>query len=68
MTEALRPLLFADKDQKAKATRAPVAPANRSENALENRAWGPGYRVGVRRAILTTTHLAPFSQQIFMVP
>jgi transposase len=35
MTEALRPLLFADEDQMAKATRDPVAPAKRSEKALE---------------------------------
>jgi transposase len=34
MTEALRPLLFADEDQEAKKTRDPVAPAKRSEKAL----------------------------------
>jgi transposase len=35
MTEALRPLLFADEDQDAKKTRDPVAPAERSVKALE---------------------------------
>jgi transposase len=35
MTEALRPLLFADEDQEAKSTRDPIAPAKRSEKALE---------------------------------
>jgi len=35
MKEALRPLLFADEDQEAKATRDPVAPARRSQGALE---------------------------------
>jgi hypothetical protein len=35
MIEAWRPLLFADEDQVAKATRDPVAPAERSEAALE---------------------------------
>jgi len=35
MTEALRPLLFADEDQEAKSTRDPVAPAKRSAKALE---------------------------------
>ena len=35
MTEALRPLLFSDEDQEAKATRDPVAPATRSEEALK---------------------------------
>ena len=34
MTEALRPLLFADEDQEAKSNRDPVAPAKRSEEAL----------------------------------
>jgi hypothetical protein len=34
MREAWRPLLFADEDQAAKATRDPVAPATRSEAAL----------------------------------
>ena len=34
MQEALRPLLFADEDQDAKATRDPVAPAKRSAKAL----------------------------------
>jgi transposase len=35
MSEALRPLLFADEDQEAKSVRDPVAPAKRSEDALE---------------------------------
>ena len=35
LIEAWRPLLFADEDQAAKATRDPVAPAKRSEAALE---------------------------------
>ena len=35
LIEAWRPLLFADEDQAAKATRDPVAPAERSEEALE---------------------------------
>ena len=35
MREAWRPLLFADEDQAAKATRDPVAPARRSQAALE---------------------------------
>ena len=35
MSEALRPLLFADEDQEAKLIRDPVAPAKRSEEALE---------------------------------
>jgi transposase len=35
MREAWRPLLFADEDQAAKATRDPVAPAKRSEKALQ---------------------------------
>ncbi len=35
LIEAWRPLLFADEDQAAKATRDPVAPAERSEHALE---------------------------------
>ena len=34
MIEAWRPLLFADEDQEAKATRDPVAPAKRSKTAL----------------------------------
>lgn len=34
MMEAWRPLLFADEDQHAKATRDPVAPAQRSQSAL----------------------------------
>jgi len=34
MIEAWRPLLFADEDQQAKASRDPVAPAKRSEAAL----------------------------------
>ena len=34
MTEAWRPLLFADEDQESKASRDPVAPAERSEAAL----------------------------------
>ena len=34
MTEAWRPLLFADEDQQSKATRDPVAPAKRSAAAL----------------------------------
>ena len=33
MREAWRPLMFADEDQQAKATRDPVAPAKRSEAA-----------------------------------
>lgn len=35
MQEALRPLLFADEDQEAKKTRDPVAPAKRSQEALD---------------------------------
>jgi len=35
MTEAWRPLLFADEDQESKATRDPVAPAERSDAALQ---------------------------------
>ena len=35
LIEAWRPLLFADEDQAAKATRDPVAPAQRSATALE---------------------------------
>ena len=35
MIGAWRPLLFADEDQQAKSTRDPVAPAQRSEKALE---------------------------------
>jgi len=35
MIEAWRPLLFADEDQEAKATRDPVAPAQRSRKALQ---------------------------------
>jgi transposase len=35
MTEAWRPLLFADEDQQSKATRDPVAPAERSDAALQ---------------------------------
>jgi transposase len=35
MLEAWRPLLFCDEDQQAKATRDPVAPAQRSEAALQ---------------------------------
>lgn len=34
MREAWRPLLFADEDQEAKATRDPVAPARRSDAAM----------------------------------
>lgn len=34
MREALRPMLFSDEDQRAKATRDPVAPAKRSLKAL----------------------------------
>ena len=34
MSEAWRPLLFADEDQESKATRDPVAPAERSEAAF----------------------------------
>ena len=34
MSEAWRPLLFADEDQQAKASRDPVAPAERSEEAM----------------------------------
>jgi hypothetical protein len=35
MIEAWRPLLFADEDQKSKASRDPVAPAERSDAALQ---------------------------------
>ena len=35
MMEAWRPLLFADEDQAAKATRDPVKPARRSPSALD---------------------------------
>jgi hypothetical protein len=35
MIEAWRPLLFADEDQQAKASRDPVAPAERSDAAME---------------------------------
>ena len=35
MTEAWRPLLFADEDQQSKASRDPVAPAERSDAALK---------------------------------
>jgi transposase len=35
MMEAWRPLLFADEDQAAKATRDPVKPARRSQSALD---------------------------------
>jgi transposase len=35
MTEAWRPLLFADEDQESKSSRDPVAPAKRSEEALQ---------------------------------
>ncbi len=35
MIEAWRPLLFADEDQENKATRDPVAPAERSDAALQ---------------------------------
>ena len=35
MREAWRPLLFCDEDQAAKSTRDPVAPAERSDAALE---------------------------------
>ena len=35
MREAWRELMFADPDQKAKATRDPVAPAKRSQAALD---------------------------------
>ena len=35
MVQAWRPLLFCDEDQAAKATRDPVAPAQRSEKALQ---------------------------------
>ncbi len=35
MIEAWRPMLFADEDQAAKATRDPVAPAERSDAALD---------------------------------
>ena len=35
MMEAWRPLLFADEDQKQKETRDPVAPAQRSQGALQ---------------------------------
>jgi hypothetical protein len=38
MIEAWRPLLFCDEDQAAKATRDPVAPAQRSEGALRKAA------------------------------
>jgi transposase len=34
MTEAWRPLIFADEDQEAKKSRDPVAPASRSDEAL----------------------------------
>ena len=35
MTEAWRPLLFADEDQESKAMRDPVMPAERSDAALQ---------------------------------
>ena len=35
MIETWRPLLYADKDQKAKDLRDPVAPATRSDSALK---------------------------------
>ncbi len=35
MTDAWRPLLFADEDQESKASRDPVAPAERSDAALQ---------------------------------
>ena len=35
MMEAWRPMLYADEDQQAKDSRDPVAPAKRSEEAME---------------------------------
>jgi hypothetical protein len=56
MREAWRPLLFADEDQAAKATRDPVAPARRSEAAerkVSTRALEDGTPVHSFRTLLT---------------
>jgi len=55
MTEALRPVLFADEDQEAKKSRDPVAPAKRSPGALakvENRELDNGDEVHSFRTLL----------------
>jgi transposase len=55
MMEAWRPLTFADEDQDAKATRDPVAPAERSDRALAKAALKTtedGYSVRSFRSLL----------------
>lgn len=55
MMEVWRPLLYADEDQQAKETRDPVAPAERSEQALEKvhtRQLPDGSRVHSWRSLL----------------
>lgn len=59
MLEAWRPLLYADEDQEAKASRDPVAPAKRSEAALRKvhtKRLADGSRVHSFRSLLK--HLA----------
>jgi len=55
MREALRPLLFADEDQAAKATRDPVAPARRSRGALAkiaSKTTGDGFEAHSFRTLI----------------
>ena len=55
MTEAWRPLLFADEDQEAKASRDPVAPARRSdaaEHKVHTQRLDDGSRVHSFRTLL----------------
>lgn len=55
MTEAWRPILFADEDQQAKATRDPIAPAKRSKKAInkvQNRLLEDGTEVHSFRTLL----------------
>jgi hypothetical protein len=55
MTEAWRPLLYADEDQEAKASRDPVAPAKRSSSATKKartKALADGSRVHSFRSLI----------------
>ena len=53
MTEVWRPLLFADEDQESKATRDPVAPAERSDAALQKVRWPRTWTLGSRLVLGT---------------
>ena len=59
MREAWRELMFADIDQAAKATRDPVAPAKRSQPALDNAARNSGPRTMAAMSIGAAEYRLP---------